>query len=90
MTDEDAPNPYTYEDIQRFVAALAAVASQQLLSTESELYERLMTVRVVAEDLEKQLAADRQTLTRVNWLEHHTRTLNRYAEDMAKRYEVDR
>ncbi|MGI5293303.1 hypothetical protein ACQEVF_59700 [Nonomuraea polychroma] len=79
-------NTYDAEDITRFLAALAAVANQSFGASESETFERLMTIKVVAEDLGKQLTSERPGNEHINWVQHHIGTLERYAANIAERY----
>ncbi|MEU4234318.1 hypothetical protein AB0F17_59435 [Nonomuraea sp. NPDC026600] len=88
MTDSAESRTYATEDIERFVTALAAVATpvSPLGASERELYDRLATIRVVAEDLLKQITSDDLPGTGVNWVQYYTGTLERMGADSAQHY----
>jgi hypothetical protein len=86
MTDSAELCTYATEDIERFVTALAAVATQSRGASVPELYERLMTIRTSAEALGKQLTSDRPGNNLINWVQYETGTLERMGANIAERY----
>lgn len=78
---------YTSEDIERFVAALAAVAgSTGQVLTQAEAYSRLVTIQLSIEDLAKQLKSTRPGDAEINWVQYQAGHLESGAASVAERY----